>query len=479
MKKPVRVLLFCTSYQSTNGYSYVGYSLAKELAKRPEDIHLTVFGFQRFHSIPNHRTDYPANVYEFDAFAHESPKQHGFGIDQVKNFVALNKPDVCIVYNDVSILHGVISQLVQVPNRNFKIIAYLDQVYLCQKRHYINYLNETCDAIMCFTPFWERNAVRIGVSRPTSFLRHGFSKEHHYPIPKEIARRYFNLSMDDFIIMNLNRNQPRKRYDVCLMAFAEVLSKLPENNNMKMLISTAVTGAWNLVEVFDMELAKYGISLERGMRHIIMMPQPQNQNDEDILFMYNVADIGINCCDGAGFELCNFQQAAIGIPQVVSHVGGLMDFFDETNAAIVKPKCNFYIDGARDAVGGEAEMCDYHDFAEAILRYYNDRDLMKTHGERARDKITKEYDWKDIASHLINIVNRTHDETFAYDNSSETIYTTQQNQQRADVWRAKKQPTATHHPNPELLDKAGTQPQVLPSGMGMGAIKEDDDMVPL
>lgn len=474
MKKPVRVLLFCTSYLSTNGYSYVGYSLAKELAKRPEDVHLTVFGFQRFHALPNHRTDYPENVYEFDAFANENPKQHGFGIDQVKDFVTLNKPDICIVYNDVTILHGVISKLLEVPNRSFKIMAYLDQVYLCQKRHFINYLNEHCDAIMTFTPFWERNAVRIGITRPTSFLRHGFSKDHHYPIPKELARKYFNLSMDDFIIMNLNRNQPRKRYDVCLMAFALALSRLPENNNMKMLISTAVQGAWNLVDVFDTELKKYGIPLERGMRHIILMPAPQNQNDDDILFMYNVADVGINTCDGAGFELCNFQQAAIGIPQIVSHVGGLADFFDESNAAIVKPKCSYYIDMSRDAVGGEAEMCDYRDFADAILTYYADRELMKTHGARAREKITKEYDWKDIAGHLVNIIDKTVDGSFAYDNPSETIYSVEENQRRAGAWAAAAGGAAAAAPAPEPPAPEPPAPAAAPVAENV-----DVDMIPI
>lgn len=120
---------FKVTFASTNGYSYVGYELAKTLSKRA-DVQLTVFGFQRFNALPNHREDYPQNVYEYDAFANENPRQQGFGIDQVKDFVTMNQPDVCIVYNDMTILRGVISQLLLVPDRKFKIIAYIDQVYL-------------------------------------------------------------------------------------------------------------------------------------------------------------------------------------------------------------------------------------------------------------------------------------------------------------------------------------------------------------
>jgi glycosyltransferase involved in cell wall biosynthesis len=403
--RPVRVLFFCTSYLSTNGYSYVGYEIAKTLSKR-KDIQLTMYGFQRFHQLPNHRTDYPENVYEYDAFANEQPKQHGFGITQVKDFVTMNKPDVCIVYNDMTILQGVISQLLEVPNRKFKIIAYIDQVYLCQKKEYIHFINQTCDTAMMFTPFWEKNIMKQGITLPSCFLRHGFSKLAHYPIPKHLARKYYNLNMDDFIVMNLNRNQPRKRWDTCMQAMAYLVHLAPDAP-IKLLISAQIKGAWSLFDVYERELSKYNITLEDGMKHIIVIDNPQNQTDDDVNIMYNVADVGINTCDGEGFGLCNFQQAAIGIPQVVSHVGGFLDFFDESNAMVIKPKVTYYVDASRDAVGGEAEMCDFKDFAHAILEYYQNPDLLKKHGAAARKKITEEYGWHDICEHLCDIIYET------------------------------------------------------------------------
>ena len=404
-QRPVRVLFFVTSYQSTNGYSYVGYEIAKELSKRA-DIKLTIYGFQRFHTLKDHRTDYPSNVYEYDAFAHENPKHQGFGFGQVKEFVTMNKPDVCIVYNDMLVLRAVISQLLEVPNRKFKIIAYIDQVYLCQKKEFIEYINQTCDVGMMFTDFWEKNILNQGLRLPSCFLPHGFSKTAHYPIPKHLARKYYGLSMDDFIVMNLNRNQPRKRWDTCMQAIALAASRMPDSK-IKLLISAQMNGAWNLLEVYARELGKYGLTIEDGMKHLIIMDNPQNQNDDNILFMYNVADVGINTCDGEGYGLCNFQQAAIGIPQIISHVGGFLDFFDETNAMVIKPKVTYYVDASRDAVGGEAELCDFRDFAEAIITYYNNPELMKEHGRNARKRITEEYGWDTICDKLCTIVHDT------------------------------------------------------------------------
>ena len=400
--KPTRVLFFVTHPNSTNGYSAVGYELAKQLAKRP-DIHLTIYGFQNFNQVPNHRTDYPKNIFVYDAFANEEPKQAGFGIGQVKDFVVANRPDVCIVYNDMLVLTSVISQLKEVPNKNFKIIAYIDQVYLCQKKEYINFVNENADVAMMFTPYWEECMKEQGVTIPSCYLKHGFSAQQHFPIPKNLARRFYGLKNEDFIVLNLNRNQPRKRWDICLQAFAEVVKKLPDEP-IKLLIATAVQGAWNLLEIYERELKKRGLTLQDGMKHVILLDNPQQLADEDVNFLYNVADIGLNTCDGEGFGLCNFQQAAIGIPQIVPNIGGFKDFFDDETALLVEPTMTYYVDNSRDMVCGEAELCDYKDFALAIERYYNDNELRVKHGHNSRQKICTEYRWEIFGDQLYNYI---------------------------------------------------------------------------
>jgi hypothetical protein len=58
-------------------------------------------------------------------------------------------------------------------------------------------------------------------------------------------------------------------------------------------------------------------------------------------------------------------------------------------------------------VCGEAELCDYKDYAEAIMKYYNDRDLMKRHGENSRKKILNEYPWEVICDKLHGIIKDT------------------------------------------------------------------------
>jgi glycosyltransferase involved in cell wall biosynthesis len=398
-----RVLIFGTHPSSTNGYSYVVYELAKQLSKR-KDIDVSIFGFQHFSNIPNHRTDLPSNVYVYDAFADENPKQAGFGVTLVKDFVLANRPDVCIVYNDMLVLTSIINQLKDVPNRKFKIIAYIDQVYLCQKKEYINFVNQNADVAMLFTPFWEKCIKDQGITLETCYLRHGFNPMLHFPVPKALARKFFGLKNEDFIILNQNRNQPRKRYDICLQAFAEIVKRFPDEPIKLLLAASVTTGAWNLLELFERELKKRGLTLQDGMKHIILLDNPQQTSDEDSAFLMNVADIGINTCDGEGFGLVQFQQAGMGIPQIVPKIGGFLDFFDDDCALMVEPVISYYVDNSRDLVCGEAQLCRYKDYADAIEKYYFNKELREQHGKRARDKIATQYSWESIGDHLYDIV---------------------------------------------------------------------------
>ena len=401
----VRVLFFGTHPSQYNGYSKVVYELMSCLSTK-QDMQFTVYGFQKFNSHQGHRDDLPSNIEVYDAFESENPRQQGFGITEVRSFVNKNKPDVCIVYNDMMILHQVITQLKLAQKEDglsFKIIAYIDQVYLNQKKEFIDFINANADYALMFTKYWEDIAIEQGITLPHGFLPHGFNKEIYYPIPKHLCRLHYSLREEDFVILNLNRNQPRKRWDVCLKALAEIVSRYPREP-IKMMVGTAVQGAWNLIEIYERELKKRGLTLQDGMQHLIVFDRPQRVTDEETNILYNIADIGINTCDGEGFGLCNFEQAALGVPQVVPRLGGFIDFFDDESAALVDPKIAYYVDNTRDAVCGEALICDYVDFVEAIEQYYFNKERRQKHGSNARSKILRDYKWSDIADKLHGII---------------------------------------------------------------------------
>jgi glycosyltransferase involved in cell wall biosynthesis len=383
------------------------YELSKELSVRHTDIELHIFGFQRFHDHPGHRLDVPIEVQIFDAHAEENPKAQGFGFPLARAYVERIKPDVCIIFNDFMVLTNVLNEIHKAANRSsFKILAYLDQVYLCQKPEFIENLNKCADGTIAFTPYWRDCIKWQGMSLPCHYLQHGLNPSIYFPIPRNIVRKYYSVSENYFLVLNLNRNQPRKRWDTCLQAFAEVVARRPDAP-IKLVIATDIKGAWDLFQLYQRELKKRNVDVNEGMSRIVIPGHPQMLTDQETNFLYNLADIGINTCDGEGFGLCNFEQGGIGIPQIVPRIGGFLDFFDDQTAILVDPVTTLYVDASRDGVGGEAQLTKSIDYADAILKLYDDADLRKKIGSNARARILKDYSWATIADRFNDIIKDT------------------------------------------------------------------------
>jgi glycosyltransferase involved in cell wall biosynthesis len=407
----MKLAIFGTHPKQFNGYSKVVYELFKEMdARHDKAVKVHVFGFQNFHNHPGHRNDIPAGVDVYDAHTNEVPKAMGFGVPLVKSYMQRVKPDVCVVFNDMMVLCSVLNELKDVDHpgytrKDFKIVAYIDQVYACQKREFIEFVNRHADAAMAFTNEWRRCIESQGLTIPCYVLNHGINPKTYFPVPKALARRFFGLSDKDFLVLNLNRNQPRKRWDTCLQAFAEVVKRLPDAP-IKLVIGTEIKGAWNLLELYERELTKRGIPLKVGLDRIVIPGHPQLLTDDETNILYNIADVGINTCDGEGFGLCNFEQGAVGVPQIVPRLGGFVCFFDDSNSTMVDPRLSIYVDSTRDGVGGEAQLTSHDDYADAIVSYYQDRGRCLKHGLAARRSILAGFRWSAVADEFTGILKR-------------------------------------------------------------------------
>lgn len=407
-----RIVFFGTHPKQFNGYSKVTYELVHQFAKR-DDVEFILFGFQNFYKTNNHREDIPKNVEIYDANAHNSSNL-GFGITEVASFVREKKPDICIIFNDAGVIRLVMNELLKIPKeeRTFKIVPYLDQVYLNQRKDFVNFVNENADACILFTKYWENIYRSQGCTLPTYNLPHGFNPNSIPVIPRDKAREALGVDNKDFLILNLNRNQPRKRWDTCLKAFVRALSYMkPGETPVKLVIGTGLQGSWNLIEIYERELNKHNITLEVGKKHLMVIQSPQMLNDESINILYNACDVGINTCDGEGFGLCNFDHAGVGVPQIVPDLGGFKDFFvDGESAIMVEPVLSLYAENGNTSVGGETLLCSYKDFSDGIIDLYQNEDMRKKYGEKARSTIVENYKWNEIAQKLVNIVKEIHGE---------------------------------------------------------------------
>jgi glycosyltransferase involved in cell wall biosynthesis len=397
----LRFLLVSTHVHQFTGYSKVTHGILSQLATK-DWLEITHYGIQKFHDLSSSFRAYPDGVDVIDAVALEKPLQNGFGYAALPEVIRKKKPHVVMIYNDMAVVAQFVEAIRKsgIP-RDFKIWVYCDQVYTTQSQIFLDILNRDADRVFAFTPFWKKCLRDQGVTRPVDVLLHGYSTKQCFPVPKELARKQLSLPSDMFLFLNLNRNQPRKRYDILIMAFVELLVKYPTKPLFLLCIcDKGEKGGWWLFELFSRELKLRGVSIDQFAQRLIITAQNMSFKDQEINMFYNAADVGISTSDGEGWGMCQFEQMGIGVPQVVPDIGGYKEFCTADNSVLVKPTVRYYLPTNFSPVGGEAMACDPHAVCLGMEEYVLNSGKREAHGKAAREKVLG-YTWEKSCEILI------------------------------------------------------------------------------
>jgi glycosyltransferase involved in cell wall biosynthesis len=403
--KKLRFLMVSTHAHQFTGYSKVSYHTMQTLSRLPW-LDVTHYGFQKMPQVPPGYRPYPTNIDVIDAAATEkkegAPPQQGFGFAALPEVIRRKQPHVVMIYNDMAVVTKFLEEIRKsgIP-RNFKIWIYADQVYNTQFQAYLDVLNRDADRVFTFSNHWKKCLKDQGITRPLDVFLHGFDTKQYFPLPKEMVRKQLGLPNDAFLILNLNRNQPRKRYDLLIMAFVELIVKYPTKPIMLMCIcDKGEKGGWWLFEIFQRELKLRGVPVEQFGSRLMVAAQDMVYKDEDVNMFYNIADIGISTAEGEGWGLCQFEQMGVGVPQVVPDIGGFKEFCSSENTILVKPKHRYYLPTVYSPVGGEAMACDPHDICLGIEEYLMDSEKRASHGKKAREAVLS-YTWDKATARLV------------------------------------------------------------------------------
>jgi D-inositol-3-phosphate glycosyltransferase len=411
-QKKLKFMMVSTHLHQFTGYSKVSHNMVYELAKHPW-LQLSHFGFQKHPQIPPEYRPYPPGVDVIDAAALEGKAgppqqgQQGFGFTVLPDVIRRKEPDVVLIYNDMSVVARFLEEIRKsgIP-RTFKVWVYVDQVYTVQLQAYLDILNRDADRVFAFSNFWKKCLKDQGITRPMDVILHGFDSKKFFPIPKDLVRKNLNLPPDCFLLINLNRNQPRKRYDIMIMSFVELVVKYPTKPIFLLCIcDKGEKGGWWIFELFQRELKLRGVNIEQFGNRLMLSSTDMTFKDEDINMFYNAADVGITTADGEGWGLCHFEQMGVGVPQVVPDIGGFKEFCSPSNTVLVKPKHRYYLPTAFSPVGGEAHVCDPHDICLGVEEYLLNSDKREAHGRAARESILG-YTWERACAGLVKQLKR-------------------------------------------------------------------------
>ena len=223
-------------------------------------------------------------------------------------------------------------------------------------------------------------------------IPHGVATEKFFPLPDKAEARH-RMKLDDaehrdaFIVLNANRNMPRKRIDLTIHGFALFAKDKRANVKLYLHMATEDTG-WNVLI-----LAK-----RFGIFDRLIMTQADNSrpafSDEQLNFLYNACDVGINTTTGEGWGMPSFEHAATRAAQIVPRHTSLADLWNGA-AEFIDPVMTLTYPGNLT----HAHIVTPESVAGALQRLYENRDHRDALAEAAyRNAIRPEFNWNSIAA---------------------------------------------------------------------------------
>lgn len=191
---------------------------------------------------------------------------------------------------------------------------------------------------------------------------------------------------DSFIVLNANRNQPRKRIDLTMQGFALFARDKPSNVKLYLHMGLEDCG-WNLAAL----ARRFGIE----DRLILTTDQPQLawETVEKLNLIYNACDVGINTSIGEGWGLVSFEHAATGAAQIVPRHSACAELWDGA-AELMEPSYSLIIERTLQ----EGWYVTPDTVAQALERLYRDPALRAERARQAYSRATDPaYSWDHIA----------------------------------------------------------------------------------
>lgn len=191
---------------------------------------------------------------------------------------------------------------------------------------------------------------------------------------------------DAFIVLNANRNQPRKRIDQTMKGFALFARDKPANVKLMLHMGVEDMG-WNVMAL----AARLGIE----ERLIVTSPSRAmpSVSVEQLNLIYNACDVGINTATAEGWGLPSFEHAATKAAQIVPRHTACAELW-EGCAELVEPRFTL----SEPATLTDAHYVIAEDVAAALERLYADPERRARIRDAGYVNATRpEYRWERIA----------------------------------------------------------------------------------
>jgi glycosyltransferase involved in cell wall biosynthesis len=336
------------------------------------------------------------------------------GLKRIAGIVNMVRPAVVLIVNDVGVVAQYLTAMASVDCRP-KVVAYMPVDSGPLMPDHVRGI-ASLDRIVVYNQFAADTLTAASnevtaedpsfVLPPMSIIPHGVDTSVFRPLfpltgklaeARKAARHQLmpgsDALNDAFIVLNANRNQPRKRIDITIAGFAKFAADKPDNVMLYLHMGMTDIG-WDIREL----ARRHGI-----MDRLIITHEGDNvpgSSPEQLNRIYNTCDIGINTSEAESWGLTAFEHAATGAAQIVPGHTGTGEIWDGV-AEMLTPALSLTSPGSLIA----SELIDPHTVATTLERLYRNPDLLQARSLSAYGHATqRRYHWDTVAQSFDEIL---------------------------------------------------------------------------
>ena len=392
------ILIAATHPQQCTGYARVGCTLANGLAERGWRVHY--WAYQNL--APESQRHVHPEVEMLDV-AKIVGEPLSFGEHVLPETIESLKPDVVLLYNDVMVLNRFLDRICKFvtghrfPVHRPKIVSYLDLVHDNEHAGMVRGVVDRSDRVWVFSEHWKRHA--FSTDDTIDVIPHGIDPsllEAADSVSQSEARKALGFPEDAFLVVNTNRNSYRKALDLSIEGFLRFWKSTSDDGTRKCLIlnnNSTVEGGYDIPHLVHTCCVRLGIcDIEDVMSNMVLGFQNGGFiADRHMAYLYKAASAGLNSCLGEGFGLCQLEGACIGVPQVATATGGLIDMLQGDNGhVLVDPSIRLTLPRAFVDHSGTLDIPDPKDIAAGLEAVYTQKTRAPDESMRTR------HDWTAI-----------------------------------------------------------------------------------
>lgn len=349
----------------------------------------------------NHRGD-PGTV-DYPVYA-AAAGGDAFGVGRLIWMCQVVKPDVIVIQNDGWYFPYYFSQLrkktasFEYENPEIASIPVIGAVAIDGLNFDGNWIKDL-SATVFWTKFAESEA-RIGGFTGTSYvIPLGVDLNMFYKVDRDLAmeRQRVASLKDKFVVGNVNRNQPRKRWDLSIRYFANWIHSR-KITDARLFLHSAPTGdkSTNILS-----LAEY-----YGVLNQIVLCEPEpfyGKADDDMRDVYNCFDVLMSTTQGEGMGLPTMEAMACGVPCVLPDWSAHGDW--AKGAAAMVPCTSTALQTFSPSVNVIGGVADEKAFIEALDLMYRDRQQRELIGSLGFQRVSEErFRWDNIGEQWLNVL---------------------------------------------------------------------------